>query len=105
MAFIILAFFAGLIAGAVINALADDLPHTYRLRLPHYPDGERRPVIAWSGVLAFLLGKRRSAGGAALTWRHPLTELPRRCSSPPSPPIPDPTRSRAHCSSWATQPG
>lgn len=75
MAFIILAFFAGLFAGAVVNALADDLPHTYRLRLPHYPDGERRPVIAWAGVLAFVLGKRRSPGDAALTWRHPLTEV------------------------------
>jgi prepilin signal peptidase PulO-like enzyme (type II secretory pathway) len=65
----------GLLAGGVSNALADDLP-LYRFpRLPHYPDGDPRPVSAWLGVMAFLLGQRESPGGARLTWRYPLTEI------------------------------
>ena len=71
----ILVALAGLLAGGVINWLADDLPHTYRLHAPHYPDGARRPRLAWLGVLAFALGRRASPGGARLTWRHPLTEI------------------------------
>jgi leader peptidase (prepilin peptidase)/N-methyltransferase len=66
---------AGLIVGTLINALADDLPYTYLLRLPHYADGTPRPFIAWSGLLAFLSGKRAGADGVRLSWRQPLTEL------------------------------
>jgi leader peptidase (prepilin peptidase)/N-methyltransferase len=65
----------GLLIGGVSNALADDLP-LYRLpRLPHYPDGAPRPVVAWLGVTAFLLGKRVSPSGSKLSWRYPLTEI------------------------------
>ncbi len=65
----------GLLVGGVSNALADDLP-VYRFpRLPHYPDGTRRPASAWLGVLAFLLGQRESSTGAKLSWRYPLTEV------------------------------
>lgn len=65
----------GLLIGGVSNALADDLP-LYRFpRLPHYPDGAPRPVLAWLGTTAFLLGKRVSPDGARLSWRYPLTEI------------------------------
>jgi prepilin signal peptidase PulO-like enzyme (type II secretory pathway) len=65
----------GLLAGGVVNALADDLPHYQRPRLPHYPDGERRPLKAWLGIAAFLLGARSSSTGSKLSWRYPLAEI------------------------------
>jgi prepilin signal peptidase PulO-like enzyme (type II secretory pathway) len=65
----------GLIAGGIINALADDLPFHRPPKLPHYPDGTPRPLIAWSGITAFLLGQRKSLSGSKLTWRYPLTEI------------------------------
>src|SRR5437016_1274683 len=90
----IIAGLLGLLVGAVINALADDLPgedipddlpdektaadqsdDTIQLHLPHYPDGLPRRPVAWLGILAFLLGQRKSPGGAKLSWRHPLTEI------------------------------
>ncbi len=69
---------AGLLAGMLINVLADDLPYEGPVRAPHYSDGTPRPRIAWSGLLAFLTGHRRSPDGAnlaKLSWRHPLTEI------------------------------
>lgn len=66
---------AGILVGGVLNALADDLPKHERPRLPHYPDGAARPLSAWLGLTAFLLGQRRSPKGAKLGWRYPLTEL------------------------------
>lgn len=42
---------------------------------PTYPDGSPRPKIAWSGLLAFLIGKRSSDTGSKLRWRHPITEV------------------------------
>ncbi len=74
LAYVIVALI-GLLAGAVVNALADDLPHHRRPRMPHYPDDTPRTSLALSGLLAFLAGRRRSSGGARLSWRHPLTEL------------------------------
>jgi len=65
----------GLIVGILVNILADDLPHYRRPRLPRYPDGTPRPFIAWSGLLAFLTGKRASVNGARLSWRYPLAEI------------------------------
>jgi len=65
----------GLLAGGVVNALADDLPHRNIPTLPHYPDGTPRPVSAWLGVTAFLSGKRVSASGSKLSWRHPIVEI------------------------------
>jgi prepilin signal peptidase PulO-like enzyme (type II secretory pathway) len=73
--FIILTAIAGLFAGGLVNALADDLPQRRRLGVPHYPDDTPRPRIAWLGVLAFLTGHRKSPGGAALSLRYPLAEL------------------------------
>ncbi|MFN8420392.1 MAG: hypothetical protein U0528_14300 [Anaerolineae bacterium] len=66
----------GLLVGGVINALSDDLPHTYRIRLPHYPDGTPRPLIAWLGTMAYISGYHIAPiGGSRLSWRHPLTEI------------------------------
>ncbi len=92
----------GIFAGALVNALADYLPPPHpatSLRMnstsdapegsqpetgntgpgsvfhPHYPDGTLRPPLAWLGLLAFITGRRRSPAGAALSWRHPITEL------------------------------
>lgn len=83
---LILAGLVGVMAGAVVNALADYLPSarfaaaegdsdTPAPILPHYPDRSRRPLLAWSGLTAFLTGRRRSPGGATLSWRQPLVEL------------------------------
>jgi prepilin signal peptidase PulO-like enzyme (type II secretory pathway) len=71
----VLIVIVGLLAGGLVNILADDLPHYHRPRLPHYSDDTPRPPIAWLGVTAFLSGKRASPGGAKLSWRHPLAEL------------------------------
>lgn len=65
----------GLVAGGVINALADDLPRRRRVSVPHYPDDTPRPVVAWLGLLAFLTGKHTSPTGVKLTWRYPVTEI------------------------------
>jgi leader peptidase (prepilin peptidase) / N-methyltransferase len=66
----------GLLVGAIINALADDLPlEDSPVRLPHYPDGTPRLPITWVGTLAFLMRMRTSPGGAKLSWRHPITEI------------------------------
>lgn len=70
----------GILAGGLVNALADDLPpdrqgQRHSLRRPHYPDGTPRPPIAWLGLLAYLTGHHTSPGGARLSLRHPLTEL------------------------------
>jgi leader peptidase (prepilin peptidase) / N-methyltransferase len=72
---VIVVIIIGLAAGALVNALADDLPQHRSPRLPHYPDDTPRPPIAWSGILAFLTGKRSSPGGAKLSWRYPLAEI------------------------------
>lgn len=71
----LLAAVIGILAGGIVNALADDLPKRRPVRLPHYPDDTPRPVSAWLGLTAFLLGQRTSASAARLSWRYPLTEL------------------------------
>ncbi len=73
--FAISAAVVGLALGGVVNWLADALPHTLRLGVPHYPDGTPRPPHAWLGLGAWLSGSRKSPGGAKLSWRHPLVEL------------------------------
>lgn len=88
----------GILAGGVVNILADDLPLRRSVRLPRYvsedkkraihlpsdeiqpdvtlQDDEKRPLIAWLGITAFLFGKRRSpSGNTFLNWRYPLAEL------------------------------
>ena len=96
---IVLAVCVGLLAGGVVNVLADDLPLRRSVRLPRYvsddkkraihmpvddkgnepeillEDDEKRPVIAWLGITAFLFSKRTSASGVRLSLRYPLAEL------------------------------
>jgi leader peptidase (prepilin peptidase) / N-methyltransferase len=92
----ILAVILGLLAGGLVNVLADDLPFRRNLGLPTYPDGTPRPISAWLGIMAFLLGQREAAipqpdasrarpfyneqgeilhTPTKLSWRYPLTEL------------------------------
>lgn len=71
----LLVFVFGWLAGIVVNALADDLPQRVRPSLPHYPDGEVRPLIAWSAVTAFLSGYWCSTGGSMLKLRHMIAEI------------------------------
>lgn len=100
---LMIAAFIGLVAGVIINMLADDLPLRRAVRTPRYvpdskkravhvpvldddgndvswnfvhEDDERRPLVAWLGLTAFLFGKRESSDGTVrLNWRYPLTEL------------------------------
>lgn len=100
---VIIAIVIGVVAGGVINVLADDLVLRRHPRLPRYvqdakkravhvpvmdadgndiswdfvhEDDERRPPIAWLGITAFLFGKRTSSDGSVrLSWRYPLTEV------------------------------
>lgn len=56
--------------------------------MPTYPDGTPRPITAWLGVTAFLLGQREPKNpqpnevrarplreSKKLSWRHPLAEI------------------------------
>jgi prepilin signal peptidase PulO-like enzyme (type II secretory pathway) len=72
---IVLIALVGLVAGGMVNALADDLPHHRWPSLPRYPDGSPRPTAAWLGIGAFVGDKRTSSSGARLGWRYPLTEI------------------------------
>jgi leader peptidase (prepilin peptidase) / N-methyltransferase len=73
--FIALSAVIGLMVGGIVNWLSDDLPHTFAVRPPHYPDGTSRPRRAWLGLAAFLGGKRMAPSGSRLPWRHPITEI------------------------------
>jgi leader peptidase (prepilin peptidase) / N-methyltransferase len=76
----------GLLAGGIVNALADELPYRRNPALPTYPDGTPRPMLAWLGITAFLFGLRTPSdnstdkkqgyeGKPELSWRYPLTEI------------------------------
>lgn len=99
----IFAIIIGWAAGVIVNVLADDLPLRRAIRTPRYvpdakkraihvplkneageditaefvqADDEKRPIMAWSGILAFLFKKRLSPSGEVkLNWRYPITEL------------------------------
>ena len=73
---VFLATLLGMFAGVVINWLSDDLPYTYLVKPPHYPDGTARPLLAWSGITAYLSGYHHSpTTNSHLSWRHPATEI------------------------------
>jgi prepilin signal peptidase PulO-like enzyme (type II secretory pathway) len=69
----------GLFVGGLLNVLADDLPDYDIPKRPHYPDGSPRPLVAWLGVTAFLMGKRCPDASPdknnCLSWRYPITEI------------------------------
>lgn len=89
--YIIAAILVGWISGVFINALSDSMPFLRRPRLPLYPDGNPRPVSAWSGLIAFLTGHREGSTPTAtltdeetgeeeivpnrLKWRHIMVEI------------------------------
>ncbi len=73
--FAVFAGVAGLLLGGLINWLSDYLPNEVPLSTPRYPDGAVRPMRAWLGLGAWLIGPRKSPGGARLSWRHPLVEV------------------------------
>ncbi len=72
---------AGILLGGLVNALADNLPQSRFLARPRYADGSPRPLIAWLGLSAFMLNRRRPRDKREgecpdkLSWRYPLTEL------------------------------
>lgn len=79
---------AAIVAGGVVNALADDLPAGRRPGPPRYPDGRLRPVWAWLSLTALLIERfsshkaktthpaaGRGADQSKLGLRYPLTEL------------------------------
>lgn len=72
---ILIIIIVGILAGGLVNVLADDLPESRRVKLPHYPDGTPRPVSAWLGLTAFIFGKQASASGSKLSWRYSLVEI------------------------------
>ncbi len=84
----IFAIVYGLAAGVLVNVLADELPYRRGLWWPTYPDGTRRPLLAWLGITAFLFGlrspqnpdpdeahKRPHLERDDPGWRYPLTEI------------------------------
>jgi prepilin signal peptidase PulO-like enzyme (type II secretory pathway) len=84
----LLAIIVGFFAGVLVNALADVLPYRRSLAKPVYPDGTPRPVAAWSGIGAFVMGlrcpkveqpdenqQRLYEGKPCLSWRYPLAEI------------------------------
>jgi leader peptidase (prepilin peptidase)/N-methyltransferase len=92
----LLAVIVGLFAGGLVNVLADDLPFRRNPGLPVYPDGTPRPITAWLGITAFLLGQREPTQAkpneerarpyyneqgeilhtpTKLSWRYPIAEL------------------------------
>ena len=74
----------GVLTGGIVNVLADDLPAGRLPRSPRYPDGSRRPPLAYLGITAFLFRLRFNTFGKErdqdhidhlLSWRYPLTEF------------------------------
>lgn len=85
---VIFAVLVGLVAGVVVNVLADELPYRRGMWWPTYPDGTKRPASAWFGIIAFTLGQREPQqpspdekharphlGQHRLGWRYPLVEI------------------------------
>ena len=67
----------GVLIGALLNALADDLPQRIRPRAPHCPKCNT-PYQGWQWVAlaALVTGRWRCAQcGARIAWRKPLVEL------------------------------
>ena len=71
----LLAVVVGFLAGVLVNVLSDSMPQYRTPQLPQYPDGSPRPVSAWSGLFAFLLGERENEAGSRLSWRQPIVEV------------------------------
>ncbi|GAB1421812.1 hypothetical protein MASR2M15_20030 [Anaerolineales bacterium] len=84
---IIIVCVIGWLAGTLVNLLADELPYRRGLASPVYADGSLRPILAWSGISAFLFKLRDPQNPAQiererlnkdqprLSWRYPITEI------------------------------
>jgi prepilin signal peptidase PulO-like enzyme (type II secretory pathway) len=75
---LLIVFFAallGLLAGSAVNWLADILPHQRGIHRPAYPDGSPRPILAWSGLLAYLASKHINKQEQRISLRYPLVEV------------------------------
>jgi len=75
----LIAIAAGVIAGALVNWLADTLPARLPFARPAYLDGSPRLPIAWSAIGARLSGHWRSPAAVELS-----TELPIEPATAPS---------------------
>lgn len=73
---LILAALLGFLLGVVVNALADSLPRYRRIRRPFCGNCESpRPLMAWSGTLAYVTGARACPHcGSKLSQRHLIVE-------------------------------
>src|SRR5258706_15816869 len=67
----------GVGVGALLNALADDLPHYGRPSRPHcHQCGLPYHSSQWVALIAFLRGRSRCAQcQARLQWRRPVVEI------------------------------
>ncbi|MEK7323900.1 MAG: A24 family peptidase [Chloroflexota bacterium] len=67
----------GVFVGAVLNALADDLPHRLNPQPPHCPAcGQPHHPLQWVAIIAFLGGRGRCAYcGTPLPMRRLLVEV------------------------------
>ena len=67
----------GIFVGAVLNALADDLPNRATPRQPHCPAcGQTHHLLQWVAIIAFLSRRGRCAHcGAPLPMRRLLVEV------------------------------
>jgi prepilin signal peptidase PulO-like enzyme (type II secretory pathway) len=67
----------GFVIGVAVNALADSLPRHRRIKSPFCSNcGRPRSLLAWSGTVAFLTGRRACPYcGSPLSLRHPVVEI------------------------------
>ncbi len=67
----------GLLIGAVVNALADDLPHRLNLQRPHCPAcGQAHHPLQWIAVIAFITGRQQCPYcGFSLPLRRLVVEI------------------------------
>ncbi len=71
----------GLVAGGVINGLADDLPERMGVSRPRCPQCHTvYPIPGWLGLTRFLFyGGKCPACGKRTHWRYPVVELSTAC--------------------------
>jgi prepilin signal peptidase PulO-like enzyme (type II secretory pathway) len=74
----ILVSLLGIFVGGLVNWLADKIPYEPFQKPLHYRDGSARPISAWLGITAFVLGQRypkEKQDTTPLSWRYPIVEI------------------------------